>query len=166
LLSPSGKRWSGIPGSSGAVLRLLAAASLLLLTGCGSAKKPVNVASPSRPEPQRAPEYTREQKLVEHGALLIVADGCSACHLPGRTTREAPSFLEFAGHQVDLASGRHVVINEDFLRAALLHPARDPIRGYNPLAMNEAAERLDFAHHPQQLAALIAFIEQVGPETE
>gem|GEM_PF-5418137 len=32
--------------------------------------------------------------------------------------------------------------------------------------MDRATERLELADHPHQLAALVAFIEQVGPETE
>jgi hypothetical protein len=155
-----------VSGSGWAVLWLSAAATLLLLAGCGSARQPPDATSASRPEARFAPVYTHEQRLVEQGAPLVVADGCSACHLPGRTTSDAPSFLDFAGHRVILRSGRRAVVNERFLRAALLHPARDPIRGYDPAAMIGVAQRLDLAHHPQQLAALIAFIEQVGPETE
>ncbi len=124
------------------------------------------MASPSPPEPQYTPQYTPEQRLVALGAPLIVADGCAACHLPGAKGQRAPSFLEFAGHTLVLANGRRAVISEGFLRAGLLHPARNAIRGYNPVAMNEVVERLNLAHHPRQLAALIAFIEQVGPETE
>lgn len=153
-------------GPGRALLGLPATAILLALAGCGSASGPVDGPSASRPEPRFAPQYTREQRLVEQGAPLIVADGCSACHLPGRTTTDAPSFLEFAGHRVLLASGRRALVNEAFLRAALLHPARDPIRGFNPVKMDRATERLELADHPHQLAALVAFIEQVGPETE
>jgi len=144
---------------------VLAGAFPLLLYGCGSGKTPATVQSPSALESQYAPEYTSEQKLVALGAPLVVSYGCSACHLPGRTTEDAPSFLEFAGHHFVLASGRRATVDEEFLRAALLHPARDPIRGYDPTAMNRAVERLDLARHPEQLAALVAFIEQVGPET-
>jgi cytochrome c oxidase subunit II len=109
---------------------------------------------------------TPEQKLIERGARLVVADGCSACHLDAATPTLAPSFLSFAGHHVTLSDGRSMLVDERFVREGLLHPTANEIRGYAPGPMLAALARLHLDSQPAQVAALAAFVEQVGPETE
>jgi hypothetical protein len=144
---------------------LLAAAALVLLAGCGAGggRGSKTTSDASAPSYVIKP-FTQEQRLVEQGARLIVADGCSACHLPGNGRKPAPSFTSFAGHRLTLADGRRVLVDERFLREGLLNPARNEIKGFDPAPMLQALTRLHLAKHPQQLAALAAFIEQVGPE--
>jgi cytochrome c oxidase subunit 2 len=101
---------------------------------------------------------------VEQGASLIVADGCSACHLDKTTRALGPNFESFAGHDVTLADGRRVLVDEHFVREALLHPTKNPIAGYDPALMLTATEHLHLSSRPEQVAALAAFIEQMGPE--
>lgn len=108
--------------------------------------------------------FTHEQQLIEQGARLIVADGCAACHLGASARRIAPSFSSFAGHRVTLAGGRRVLVDEPFVRAGLLHPREHEIAGYDPAPMLAALARLRLGSQPAQVAALAAFIEQVGPE--
>jgi hypothetical protein len=110
--------------------------------------------------------FTHQQQLVTQGAHLVVADGCSACHLPGANPRFGPSFTSFAGHRVKLTNGRRVIIDERFLHRALLDPSYPQIAGYDPVPMLRALRRLHLNTKPQQVVALTAFIEQVGPETE
>jgi cytochrome c oxidase subunit 2 len=101
--------------------------------------------------------------LVEEGARLVVSDGCSACHLNGHPGT-APSFASFAGQQVTLADGRRVLVEERFLREALSDPRKTPIKGYALAPMLAAVTRLHLSGQPKQVAALAAFIEQIGPE--
>jgi cytochrome c oxidase subunit II len=95
---------------------------------------------------------------------LILSDGCSACHLDKTTHALGPNFASFAGHDVKLADGRHVLVDERFVREALLHPTKNPIAGYDPALMLTATEHLHLSSRPEQVAALAAFIEQMGPE--
>ena len=60
---------------------------------------------------------------------------------------------------------RRAVVDEAFLHAALTQPARAEVRGYAPVPMLAAVRRLGLAHDPSAVAALAAFIEQIGPET-
>jgi hypothetical protein len=144
---------------------LLASAIFIALSGCGASKDTSAIDSPTPPEPQHAPEpFTRHQQLVEQGASLIVSDGCSACHLDKTTHDLGPSFTSFAGHDVTLADGRHVLVDEHFVREALLHPTKNPIAGYDPALMLSAIEHLHLSSRPGQVAALAVFIEQMGPE--
>jgi hypothetical protein len=138
---------------------------LLLLPGCGASGKTSSQGSPVATEPAYVSEpFTHQQQLVEQGARLIVSDGCSACHLEAAGRRLAPSFASFAGHRVTLTDGNHVLVDEHFLREALRHPGRTQIKGYDPALMRRAIAHLNLASHPRQVAALAAFIEQIGPE--
>lgn len=109
--------------------------------------------------------FTPQEQRVERGARLIVSDGCSSCHLQAAGD-VAPSFLSFAGHRVALVDGRRVLVDERFLHEGLLHPSANEIRGYDPKPMLAAIARAHLARHPGDVAALAAFIEQVGPEAE
>jgi hypothetical protein len=144
-----------------APLALLAGATLVL-AGCSSSGAGTNrVASTTTPEP-----FTHEQQLVVQGARLVVADGCSACHLDKLKQSASPSFASFAGHEVTLTDGRHAVVEEGFVREGLLHPSTHELKGYDPEPMLAALQRLDLGAKPGQVDALAAFIEQIGPEPE
>jgi hypothetical protein len=147
--------------------RFLAGAIALALSGCSASGSPSTRTPPSSSVPAYVTEpFTHEQRLVEQGAPLIVADGCAACHLLAHGRSVAPSFSSFAGHSVKLANGRTVVVDERFVREGLLHPAANELRGYDPAPMLAALARAHLAGHPERVAALAAFIEQVGPEPE
>jgi hypothetical protein len=145
---------------------LLAGAILLGLCGCGASAGPGTDGARRSTVPAYVTEpFTHEQQLVEQGARLVIADGCAACHLGG-STRGAPSFSSFAGHRVTLADGRRIVVDERFLRESLLRPRTTELRGYDPAPMLAALVRVHLRERPQQVAALAAFIEQIGPEPE
>lgn len=142
---------------------LLMFVTALALCACGASSGPSAAHTASVPAYVTEP-FTPEQKLIERGAPLIVADGCSACHLDAAAHTDAPNFSSFAGHRVKLTDGRSVLIDERFLREGLLHPRVNELIGYDPAPMLAALARLHLAAHPAQVAALAAFIEQVGPE--
>jgi hypothetical protein len=139
---------------------LLAGAVLTLLAGCGAGGR----SSTSTVPPYVSEPFTHQQQLIEQGAHLVVADGCSSCHLNATAHNIAPSFASFAGHPVTLADGHRVIVGERFITEALLHPDRTQIKGYHPALMLAATRHLNLPDHPQQVAALAAFIEQIGPE--
>jgi cytochrome c2 len=137
----------------------------LSLTGCGSSGPSGGAGSSSSSVPAyiTAP-FTHEQLLVEQGARLAVADGCTACHLMGKSRSVGPNFAGFAGHTVTLAEGRRVLVDEHFLREGLLYPDKAELKGYAAAPMLAAVRRLHLSGEPGQVAALAAFIEQIGPE--
>jgi hypothetical protein len=145
--------------------RTLAAGLLaLVLAGCGSSATTAGESTTSSVPAYVTEPFSHEQKLIEQGAHLVVADGCSACHLMTSRPGLGPSFSSFAGHRVTLTDGRSVVVNEQFLREGLLHPRSELLKGYDPAPMLATLARLHLAEEPHQVAALAAFIEQVGPE--
>ncbi len=144
---------------------MLLTAALVSLAGCGTSGKPSSQDSSSSTAPAYVSEpFTAQQRLIERGAHLVVSDGCSACHLIATARSIAPSFASFAGHRFTLTNGRSVIVNEQFVRETLLHPDTPSIKGFDSSLMLQATRRLDLAAHPQQVAALAAFIEQIGPE--
>ena len=140
---------------------LLAATLLAGCSGSGHGNEAISSASP--PSYVTTP-FSHEQALVEAGASLIVSDGCSACHLSGAAGGAAPSFTHLAGHRVRLTDGRRLLVDEALIREALRRPASIVIAGYNSGPMVRAVERAGLPAHPEQIAELAAFIEQVGPE--
>ena len=145
---------------------LLAGLVAISLCACGASKAPSIQDSSTLSEPRHASEpFTPQQQLVAQGAHLIISDGCEACHLATTKQDIAPSFESFAGHTVTLADGRRVLVDEHFLREGLLHPRKDVVKGYDPALMLAAVEHLNLAAHPKQIAALAAFIEEIGPES-
>jgi hypothetical protein len=144
---------------------LLAGALLLALAGCASASSSHGAQQSAVPGYVTEP-FSHQQQLIAQGARLVVTDGCAACHLIGSTVGNAPSFSHFAGHQVTLTDGHSVLVDEQFVRASLLDPRTHELEGYRPAPMLAALERLHLRSQPQQVAALAAFIEQVGPDSE
>ncbi len=147
-------------------MALAIGAIALVLAGCGTSATSSHAGSShTSTEPAYVNEpFTHQQLLVEQGARLAVSYGCAACHLGAAGRGIAPSFASFAGHRVTLADGRRVLVDEHFLHAGLLHPESAEIKGYDPAPMLAAVGRLHLAGHPGQVAALTAFIEQIGPE--
>jgi len=148
-----------------ATIATLALASCGCGAGAGAGPSAAGTHSTRVPAYVTEP-FTHEQRLVEQGAPLIVADGCAACHLLASAHGLAPSFSSFAGHRVRLADGRSVLVDELFVREGLLHPRANELAGYEPAPMLAALGRLHLNEHPKEVAALAAFIEQVGPEPE
>jgi hypothetical protein len=146
---------------------LLAGALALVLAGCGAGKASSRASTSTASVPAYVTEpLTHEQKLVQQGARLVVADGCAACHLSAATHGVGPDFLSFAGHRVMLSDGRTVLVDERYVREGLLHPTANELEGYDAQPMLAALARLHLSSRPAQVAALAAFVEQVGPETE
>ncbi|HEY3830645.1 MAG TPA: hypothetical protein VGL57_15760 [Solirubrobacteraceae bacterium] len=145
---------------------LLAGLALTPLAGCGTAGRSRASGTSGTEASYAAAPFTRQERLVEQGARLYVGDGCSACHsIATRRGRLGPSFAVLAGNRVTLRNGRQVLVDERFLHTALTDPARTEVRGYAPAPMLAAVRRLGLARHPAAVAALAAFIEQIGPET-
>lgn len=144
---------------------LLASVTVASLSGCGASRTQNTQAPLTSTEAEYAAEpFTSHQQLIAQGARLIVSDGCAACHLMRVGQGIGPSLASFAGHHVTLAGGHRLLVDERFLREGLRKPRKDPINGYDPTPMIRAVERLHLSSRPQQIAALAAFIEQIGPE--
>ena len=136
-----------------------------MLSGCGgAAERGESTANSVGEAASAAAHFTHQQELVEQGGRLFVSDGCTGCHSLDRSSRLGPSFGHLAGSRVTLADGRRALVDERFLKAALTDPGANSVVGYSPAPMIAALERVKLSEHPQDVSALAAFIEQIGPE--
>lgn len=144
---------------------MLSSLIVIALSGCGASGASSSESSLTSGEARSVSEpFTPEQQLVQQGGRLVVSYGCAACHLAKANHDLGPSFDSFAGHEVTLADGRRLLVDERFLREALLHPGKYAIAGYDPEPMLTALAHLHLSSQPEAVAALTAFIEQIGPE--
>jgi len=98
-----------------------------------------------------------EPGVVQQGFALFREAGCSGCHGAGSTVH-APSLAGLYGSMVQLADGRTVHADDDYLRDAIVQPNKDVVAGYAPV-MPSFAGRLD----ESQLQALIAWMRAGAP---
>jgi hypothetical protein len=146
---------------------VFASVILISLMGCGGNTASSSKASLTSGSPQYLSEpFTPQQQLVAQGARLAVSYGCTACHLAKGKQNVGPAFASFADHYVTLKDGHRVLVDERFLRGALLDPRRYLIKGYDPAPMLGAIGHLHLDDKRGQVAALAAFIEEIGPEPE
>jgi cytochrome c oxidase subunit 2 len=71
--------------------------------------------------------------LVEQGRVVHETKGCVACHSVDGTNHIGPSHKGLFGSKVELADGKSVVADENFIREHIENPAAHPIKGYNPV---------------------------------
>ena len=97
-----------------------------------------------------------EQSLVEQGAALFRALGCSGCHGPGGTVR-APPLEGVFGHPVPLADRRTVLADEAYIRDSILEPLKDVVASYEPVmpSFKGLIEEDD-------LMKLVAYVKSLG----
>jgi len=145
----------------------LGAAFALAAAGCGgnagTTAGATGAAAGGAPPPVSSP-LTPHEQLIAAGGNLAISDGCSTCHMAARSGRLGPSFYDFAGHAVQLANGRTVLVDEAFVKRELEHPEGEPMSGYNPRLMWNTMRRLHVHLNRHAIDALAAFVEQIGPE--
>jgi cytochrome c oxidase subunit 2 len=72
----------------------------------------------------------------ERGLKLLEAKGCLGCHTTDGTKKIGPTFKGLFGRkEIVITNGKEheIVVNEDFLRRAVLQPGYDLVKGYSPI---------------------------------
>lgn len=95
------------------------------------------------------------QTAADRGRSLVAANGCIACHALDGTRGIGPSWAGIYGTTRMLKGGGTVVVDDVYLRRAMLEPAAEVVDGFDnvmvPAAVNEA-----------QIADIIALIKELG----
>lgn len=97
--------------------------------------------------------------MAARGAALFREHGCSGCHTDN--AGRAPPLAGVAGSMVELADGRRVLADDDYLRAAIIAPRRDIVAGYAPLMPSYAGQLSE-----QDVLALIAYLHGATHEQQ
>lgn len=66
------------------------------------------------------------------GEQLAGEVGCLSCHTD-RDTSAAPTLVGIWGTEVQLADGRTVTADEEYVRRSITEPGSDIVDGYNPI---------------------------------
>ena len=97
---------------------------------------------------------------VEAGTQLFTQLGCATCHkdAPGAL---GPSLAGIFGHEVQLASGESVVVDEAYIRESILNPAAKVVAGFQPVMPSFQGQVSE-----EGVLQLIAYIKSLGAPVE
>jgi len=91
----------------------------------------VTVLSPDDYEKWTA-SSTSGMSLAQNGERLFASMGCNACH-SGNAAARGPSLAGVYGSKLKLANGSEVLVNDAYLRDAILNPSQHITAGYAPI---------------------------------
>ena len=77
-------------------------------------------------------ESTSGTSLAQNGERLFASMECTACH-NGTAAARGPSLAGVYGAKLTLTSGQQVVVNDAYLRDAILNPSQHVTQGYAPI---------------------------------
>ncbi len=75
---------------------------------------------------------TSGMSLAQNGERLFASMGCNACH-SGNAAARGPSLAGVYGSKLTLTNGSQVLVNEAYLRDAILNPSQHITAGYAPI---------------------------------
>jgi cytochrome c oxidase subunit II len=70
--------------------------------------------------------------LAQNGERLFASLSCNACH-NGQPDSRGPSLADVYGSKLALANGQSVLVDEAYLRQAILNPSQHITQGYAPI---------------------------------
>ena len=77
-------------------------------------------------------ESTSGMSLAQNGERLFASMGCNACH-SGNAAARGPNLAGVYGTKLTLTDGSQVLVNDAFLRDAILNPSQHITSGYAPI---------------------------------
>jgi cytochrome c oxidase subunit II len=77
-------------------------------------------------------ESTSGMSLAQNGERLFASMGCNACH-SGNAAARGPNLSGVYGSKLQLTNGQEVLVNEAYLRDAILNPSQHITAGYAPI---------------------------------
>ena len=77
-------------------------------------------------------ESTSGMSLAQNGERLFASMGCNACH-SGNAAARGPSLAGVYGSKLTLTNGSQVLVNDAYLRDAILNPSQHVTAGYSPI---------------------------------
>ena len=77
-------------------------------------------------------QSTSGMSLAQNGERLFASMGCNACH-NGTAAARGPNLAGVYGSKLTLANGSQVLVNEAYLRDAILNPSQHVTAGFAPI---------------------------------
>ena len=97
-----------------------------------------------------------QQTPAEKGKELVQAKGCFACHAMDGTTKIGPSFAKLFGTKVQLADGKEVLADENYIRESVMEPTAKIVKGFAPSMPTFKGQIND-----EEMNAIIAYIKSL-----
>lgn len=120
--------------------------------------KPVEAASASSENQKGKTEAANNaQSPAELGKKLFTSKGCNACHSVTGTTVVGPALNGIFGHDAELADGKKVLRDENYIRESLMDPNSKIVKGFQPMMPTFKGTLSD-----EEINALIAYIKSLG----
>jgi len=86
--------------------------------------------------PDNYEKWTREStsgmSLAQNGERLFASMGCNACH-SGTAAARGPNLAGVYGSKLTLTNGNQVLVNDAYLRDAILNPSQHVTAGFAPI---------------------------------
>ncbi|MEO7030330.1 MAG: cytochrome c oxidase subunit II [Acidobacteriaceae bacterium] len=79
-----------------------------------------------------AQQSTSGMSLAQNGERLFASMGCNACH-NGTAAARGPNLAGVYGSKLTLTNGNQVLVNEAYLRDAILNPSQHITSGFAPI---------------------------------
>ncbi len=77
-------------------------------------------------------QSTSGMSLAQNGERLFASMGCNSCH-SGNAAARGPNLAGVYGSKLQLANGSQVLVNDAYLRDAILNPSQHVTAGYAPI---------------------------------
>src|ERR1700675_4706015 len=77
-------------------------------------------------------ESTSGMSLAQNGERLFASMGCNSCH-SGSAAARGPNLAGVYGSKLQLTNGSQVLVNDAYLRDAILNPSQHITAGYAPI---------------------------------
>ncbi|ADW67165.1 cytochrome c oxidase subunit II [Granulicella tundricola] len=77
-------------------------------------------------------QSTSGMSLAQNGERLFASMGCNACH-SGTAAARGPNLAGVYGSKLTLTNGSQVLVNDAYLRDAILNPSQHVTAGYAPI---------------------------------
>ena len=116
--------------------------------------------TPPATETQPTETAPSQAELVARGEGLWSSTGCAGCHSLDGAAGVGPTMQGLAGSTVTLDDGSTVTADDAYLEQAIVDPDAQVSEGYKAGIMSGAVASQKFDTRPEDVAALVAFIEK------
>ena len=118
--------------------------------------------TPPATETQPTETAPSQTELVARGEGLWSSTGCAGCHSLDGAAGVGPTMQGLAGSTVTLDDGSTTTADDAYLEKAIVDPDAQVSEGYKAGIMSGAVASQKFDTRPEDVAALVAFIEKQG----
>jgi mono/diheme cytochrome c family protein len=147
--SPSVARVSASGARTVVAIVLLVGSAAILIAAAGEADE-ASIVSPNEPRVATVDDYSA--RALAAGRTLFQERGCVSCHQPD-ATGVGPTLHGLFGSPVEYPGNGTAIVDESYLREAILNPSATVAVGFLPMMSTFAGKLTE-----EELQALVAYV--------